>query len=137
MGAPSLKYVHCRFRSDWLTQPAMADEEAFRAARARYVKGYPSLAAFIASDPDKSTHIYRRFDRLCARNLLCLQAELAELEAQQDRLDADDFSATTEQKQFARDWGALRQKAAEAENLRERKRLEIAMKIREKLQEYR
>jgi len=27
-----------------------------------YVKGYPSLAAFIASDHDKSTAIYRRFD---------------------------------------------------------------------------
>ena len=36
----------------------------------RYVKGYPSLAAFIASDADRSTQIYRRFDRLAARNLL-------------------------------------------------------------------
>ena len=51
------------------------------AVKISYLKGYPSLAAFIASDKDKSTVIYRRFDRLSARNLLYLQSELAELEA--------------------------------------------------------
>ena len=60
-----------------------------------YVKGYPSLAAFIASDSDKSTAIYRRFDRLSARNLLYLQSELVELEAQQDALDEEDLQPTT------------------------------------------
>ena len=114
----------------------MSYPDGNRSAQTRYVKGYPSFAAFIASDTDKSTHIYRRFDRLCARNLLCLQAELAELEAQQDRLDDDDFSATTEQKRYVRNWGALRQKAAEG-SMRERERLNVAMKIREKLQQYR
>jgi hypothetical protein len=56
-----------------------------------YVKGYPSLAAFIASDRDKSTAIYRRFDRLSARNLLYLESELQELEERQDALDAEDL----------------------------------------------
>ena len=34
------------------------------------VVDFPSLAGFIASDEDKSTSIYRRFERLSARNLL-------------------------------------------------------------------
>tara|TARA_R110002060_G_scaffold59247_6_gene69119 strand:- start:660 stop:971 length:312 start_codon:yes stop_codon:yes gene_type:complete len=51
-----------------------------------YLKRYPSLAAFIASDKDKSTAIYRRLDRLSARNLLYLHSELPELQARQDDL---------------------------------------------------
>ena len=50
--------------------------------------GYPRFAAFISSDEDRSTTIYRRFERLSARNLLYLETELQELEATQDRLDA-------------------------------------------------
>lgn len=42
--------------------------------------GYPSLARFIASDSDRTSLVFRRFDRLAARNLLYLQSELAELE---------------------------------------------------------
>lgn len=46
-------------------------------------------AAFIASDEDRSTTIFRRFQRLSPRNLLYLESELAELEAEQDRLDEE------------------------------------------------
>ena len=115
----------------------MSHANVHRSAETHYVKGYPSLAAFIASDTDKSTHIYRRFDRLCARNLLYLQAELSELEARQDRLDSDEFNATTEQKRYVRNWSALRQKAAEVGNARERERVDVVMEIREKIQQYR
>src|SRR5580692_1771025 len=51
--------------------------------------GYPQYAALIASDKDKSTTVYRQFDRLAARNLLYLETELAELEARQDSLDKE------------------------------------------------
>ena len=115
----------------------MPDEERYYTTDTKYAKGYPSLAAFIASDADKSTHIYRRFDRLCARNLLCLQEELAALEDRQDKLDADDLNASTEQKRYVRNWAAVRQKAAEVVDSRERKKLDVAMEIREKLQQYR
>lgn len=54
----------------------------------KYPLGYPRFAAFMASDEDKSTTIFRRFQRLSARNLLYLESELADLEAEQDRLDA-------------------------------------------------
>jgi hypothetical protein len=50
-------------------------------------RGYPQLAAYIAADEDKSITIYRRFERLAARNLLYLESELADLEAKQDELD--------------------------------------------------
>lgn len=58
-----------------------------------YVPDYPSLAFIIASDPDHSTVIYRRFDRLSARNLLYLQAELVILEKKQDELDRQDLNS--------------------------------------------
>jgi hypothetical protein len=51
--------------------------------------GYPRFAAYIAHDEDRSTTIYRRFQRLAARNLLYLESELAELEAEQDCLDLE------------------------------------------------
>jgi hypothetical protein len=57
----------------------------------QYPKGYPRFAAFIANDEDKSTTIYRRFERLAARNILFLESELAELEYKQDRLDYEIF----------------------------------------------
>jgi hypothetical protein len=55
----------------------------------KFTMGYPRYSAFIASDEDKSTTIFRRFQRLSARNLLYLESELAELEAEQDRLDEE------------------------------------------------
>ncbi len=55
----------------------------------KHLSGYPRYSAFIASDEDKSTTIFRRFQRLSARNLLYLESELSELEAIQDRLDQE------------------------------------------------
>ena len=102
-----------------------------------YVKGYPSLAAFIASDRDKSTAIYRRFDRLSARNILYLQSELVELEARQDKYDAEDRQRTTGEKASSRDWEIFRNKAGESNNTHEKKRMELVLEIREKIKEYR
>jgi len=53
-------------------------------ARQKPIHGFPRVAAKIAHDCNKTTTIYRRFDRLSACNLLYLQAELAELEALQN-----------------------------------------------------
>ena len=106
-------------------------------AEVHYVKGYPSLAAFIASDCDKSIAIYRRFDRLSARNLLYLQSELVELEARQDALDAEYLRGTTEDKKSARNWHTLKLRAAEPGNTAEKERVEISEEIRKKFKEYR
>jgi hypothetical protein len=51
--------------------------------------GYPRFADLIAKDKDKSTTIFRRFERLAARNLLYLEATLTELEDEQDILDQE------------------------------------------------
>ena len=101
-----------------------------------YVKGYPSLAAFIASDSDKTTAIYRRFDRLSARNLLYLQSELVELEARQDALDAEDLGTTLEDKKSVRNWQTLKSRAIEPGNTREKERLSVSEEIRKKIKEY-
>ena len=102
-----------------------------------HVKGYPSLAAFIASDCDKSTAIYRRFDRLSARNLLYLQSELLELEARQDALDAEDSRGMIEDKESARNWLTLQTKAAEPGNTRQKERVKVLKEIRKLMKEYR
>lgn len=57
-----------------------------------YIDGFPALAAFIASDPDRSTFIYKRFDRLASRNLLTLQSELADMQSQLDAFDREDWA---------------------------------------------
>lgn len=102
----------------------------------KYIKGYPSLAAFIASDSYNSTAIYRRFTRLSARNLLHLQSELMELEARQDALDEGYLQGSTDEKVSARDWQALKERATGANNATEKERLEVALEIRYKIREY-
>ncbi|KAH0541718.1 hypothetical protein FGG08_003810 [Glutinoglossum americanum] len=106
--------------------------------RTHYISGYPSLAAFIASDNDKSTAIFRRFDRLSARNLLYLQSELAELEARQDEFDGEDGKDNDmEAKQCARSWTHFKKKSEKLNNEREKKRMDLVKEIREKIKEYR
>lgn len=102
-----------------------------------YVPGYPSLAAFITSDPDHSTAIYRRFDRLSARNLLYLQAELSTLEKKQDELDKQDFNSDEiDVKDKARSWETLLAKAEDGNDDDAVERVKLAKAIREKIKEY-
>ena len=103
------------------------------------VNGYASLAAFIASDRDRSTSIFRRFDRLSSRNLLYLQSELAALEKQQDELDAEiarEINVVTVNTKTLGDWEALVGKSKAAENVREKEQVKLALEIRKKLKEY-
>lgn len=106
-------------------------------AQSKPMKGYAALATFIASDKDKSTQIYRRFDRLAARNLLYLQSEVAELERLQDELDREDASATEEEKQCGTNLEILKKRAAEPDGEKEKKRFDVLQRTREKITEYR
>jgi Family of unknown function (DUF6594) len=107
------------------------------AVKVHYLIGYPSLAAFIASDKNNTTAIFRRFDRLGARNLLYLQSELAELEARLDALDAQDLKTlTTDQKDDLRDWKVFVEKAKDSNNVRGKDRIGLIKEIREKVKEY-
>jgi hypothetical protein len=51
--------------------------------------GYPALASWIAQDPDNETFIFRKFDKLAARNILHLQAQLFAIERELEDLDDD------------------------------------------------
>jgi hypothetical protein len=100
--------------------------------------GFPSLADFIASDPDKTTLIFKRFDRLAARNLLHLQSELARL---QDALDSLDERSRKEEgdvvknKQYLRNWDKFVVAAEHAGQ--EKDRLDLSRTIQVTLQDYR
>ena len=100
------------------------------------VTDFPSLATFIASDEDRSTSIYKRFQRLSARNLLHLQSELMELEAQQDEYDAEVASLDLEAKKSLRNWADLKDRALKPIDTRETRGLSLAIEIKEKLKEY-
>jgi hypothetical protein len=106
--------------------------------------GFPRVAAKIASDIDKTTTIYRRFDRLSARNILLLQAEIAELECKQDRYDEEDrkqgcgdvaWDSQSEWIKFV-EHSAAKDRWGELVHPRERDKMELAMEIRAKLKEY-
>jgi hypothetical protein len=99
----------------------------------RVVHGYPSLAAFIASDKDQSASIYRSHRRISSRNLLYLEIELSELESELDALDESDLAGGFESKKFARSWKKLRE-SDEPEHI---ERVNLIMRIREKTKEFR
>lgn len=103
-----------------------------------YVTGFPSLANFMVSDDEHSGIIFRRFRRLSARNLLYMQSELAELEAQQEKYDREDAALTTtvSEKAGLRDWSVF-EKRANSKVDREKTRMELAEKINAQLKQYR
>ncbi|KAF4625630.1 hypothetical protein G7Y89_g12536 [Cudoniella acicularis] len=104
--------------------------------RITYVRGYPSLSAFIASDYDHSTFVFKRFDRTSARNLLYLQSELAELEALQDEYDREDLKASWDEKNSRRDWKTFKTRSGDENFPKEQARMELARQIKEKVKEY-
>ena len=102
-----------------------------------YVKGFPSLSAFIASDQDHGTVLYKRFDRLAARNILYLQSELAELQRRQDEFDREDLlDDDLGTKKNARDWRAFKD-AATGGGSKAEERMRLVKEVREKIKEYR
>ena len=97
-------------------------------------ESYSSFADFIASDPELS--VYRRFDRLSARNLLYLQSELLELQAKLAGLDEEDYGEKNGDVILsAKCWEIFASRAEE--HAREGERMETIRKIRALLKEYR
>ncbi|KAF3187107.1 hypothetical protein TWF788_002685 [Orbilia oligospora] len=96
-----------------------------------YAPGYPSTAAIISTDPELS--VYRRFDRLNARNFLYYQAELMYLESELDKLDEEDnVKEEAEGKYHLRHFTEL----WEGTNPRTLKRKRLIMDMRYLLKEY-
>jgi hypothetical protein len=111
------------------------DAEAGRPPEA-WRDGYPAVAAWMTRDPDNESFIYRKFDKLSARNLLNLQSELIDLESKLEKFD-DESRKCNDQvlKQSTRKWETFVKNATEREQ--EGKRMELNKGIRAKLREYR
>ncbi|KAH0551488.1 hypothetical protein GP486_007298 [Trichoglossum hirsutum] len=103
-----------------------------RPRSARIPRRLPSLAAFIASDPELA--VYRRFDRLATRNLLYLQSELLHLESKLDGFDEEDRKRDVgdDLRASARVWEVLARKG----NEHDRERMELVLRSRQVLDEY-
>ena len=102
-----------------------------------FLTGFPSLAAFMSCNPNCESFIFKRFDRLAARNLLYLQGELACLDEQLTYFDEKDKTGPCdiEARECARSWEDFERIKEQSE--KQRKRWDLVMKIREKLREYR
>jgi hypothetical protein len=98
-----------------------------------FINGFPSAAEFIASDPDHSFSIYRAFHQLTSRNLLHLEAELLELQKQQNDMDIEDFRGNPDTVQSLRSW----KKLSTSTSGRPTARMELTWKIQRTLKEYR
>src|SRR5438045_7092742 len=68
----------------------MATDEEKGSVSIRYITGFGELASLIASDLDHTTAVFKRFDKLAARDLLYYECELLELEILQDQYDRED-----------------------------------------------
>jgi len=117
---------------------------AINTKRPEPISGFPRVAAKIASDPDKTTVLFRRFDRLSARNILYLEAEIAELEAQQNTFDHQDLVAADQPTlESHTNWSKFERHAKETnadgtpKQPGQAAKMELVLKIREKLKEYR
>lgn len=95
------------------------------------VEGYPRLARHMAQYPENA--VFRRFDGLCARNLLYLQAELVHLEQKLCRLEVTD-SASSEgyRARYSKDWYWL----DNSSDGNAGEQLKIVLAIRCKMKEY-
>ena len=101
--------------------------------------GFAGVASFIANDKEHSSSVYRRYEKLAARNLLYLQAELRELEVQLDEFDREDARGEVEEIELAMDWQALRAQAEAKRDSssKEARRKKVIYKLRAKIKEYR
>jgi hypothetical protein len=100
--------------------------------------GFASVADLVASDPDKSGTIYRRFDRLSARSLLHLESKLAVLESAQERFDEEDGTDNSfVLKSAATSWEEFEEHAKDSDRPEIQKRMDLAIEIAATLKTYR
>jgi hypothetical protein len=100
-----------------------------------YLSGFPSLAGFIATDRDQTSAIFKRFKRLGARNLLHLQSQLAELQAELDIFDYEEGKHDLKTKQYSRNWDRFC--AAAEHDPRQKQKKVLLDKIGRTMGEYR
>jgi hypothetical protein len=101
-----------------------------------HLYGFASVAELIASDEDKSGTIYRRFDKLSARNLLYLESKLAILESAQERFDEED-GTIFDLKSAATSWEEFEEQAKDCDRPELQKRMTLVKEIAATLKTYR
>jgi hypothetical protein len=99
--------------------------------------GYPSLAGWIAHDPDSESYVFRKFDRLSARNLLNLQSHLIDLERRIDLWDEEARSSQDFDLRLSmRRWETFSERAQDPQRP-EYRRAELDNELKVKIREYR
>jgi hypothetical protein len=101
----------------------------------QYLTGYASFAAFIATDRDQTSAIFKRFKRLGARHLLHLQSRLAELQSKLDDLDREELNGGMELKQCSRNWKTFCDVATH--NQRQQRKMALVDEVGSCLKNYR
>lgn len=99
--------------------------------------GFARLAGFIASDKEHSSSVYRRYERLAARNLLYIQSELQELENHLDIFDQKDARRSVDSLGLALDWPLEQHEAQTHLDPHESERQVLVRELRAKIAEYR
>ncbi|KAI1800581.1 hypothetical protein F4811DRAFT_538255 [Daldinia bambusicola] len=98
--------------------------------------GFPLLARRIAVNPDYEAFIFRKLDRLSARNLLHLESRLVYLEYKLDQADNQAaFGSDNESHRSLQTWEAFEKNAMD-ENRPEHHRMKISEEVSERLKEY-
>lgn len=124
-----------------MSQSLGADQE-----KTLYVSGFAAFSDLIASDEDHTSAIYKRFDKLVARDLLYYESELMQLQTEQDRYDREDSQGIL--MTASDEWEAIRNSAQDFSSFEQSakmdvpdgrwiKRLQLATKIRKTLKAYR
>lgn len=99
--------------------------------------GYPALADFLAQDIDNETYVFRKFERLAARNILYLQGELIKLESDVDALERGARDSTDSDVHLSlRSWAELAENARDPKREFEKKARKIAEDVEVKLRKY-
>ena len=98
-----------------------------------YINGFPGAASFIACDPDHSFAIYKAFHSLAARNLLHLEAELLELQQENNNLDKLLGLRNPDTLECFRSWKTL----MDSDDPKQEERRKLNRTIQVKIKEYR
>lgn len=100
---------------------------------AKYINGFPGAASFIACNPEHSFAIYKAFHSLSARNLLHLEAELLELQQEQNDLDKLLALGNPTTLECFRSWKVLK----DSNDPQQDRRRKMNQNIQTKIKEYR
>jgi len=94
--------------------------------------GFTALTDFLATDPDRATSFFKIYHRSSIEDLLYLEAELAELNAELESHARQDLHGTIEDQQCARSW----KKLVESTNPRQQQKRALILKRRALMREY-